>query len=120
MTFEEYQDFVVSRMSHRTMKDWENKLLTGSVGLSTESNEVLDYSKKIVWHGKEYTDEVREEILLEMGDALFYYAFLLKEVYNVTLQEIIDKNVEKLTNRYPDGKFDVDRFNAKEAAKKAS
>ena len=40
-------------------------------------------------------------MVLELGDVLWYYTLTLQTL-GITLDEVIARNVEKLTNRYPE------------------
>jgi NTP pyrophosphatase (non-canonical NTP hydrolase) len=67
-------------------------------GLATEAGEFLDNIKKHVFYGAEL-DEVN--LKEELGD-LFWYAALACKSLNVTFEEIMKKNIEKLQTRYPE------------------
>lgn len=74
------------------------RLLLSAVGIGGEAGETIDILKKHVFHGKAID---HAEIVLEMGD-MFWYFTLLADTLGISLAEIIDRNMEKLTNRYPE------------------
>lgn len=71
-------------------------------GLAGESGEVADMWKKIKFHGLEYNDETREKLIKELGD-ICWYLFSVADVLDVSMEEIIHKNIEKLKNRHAHG-----------------
>lgn len=120
LTLEQYADFVTQLASKKSMRDFESKLGTGGLGLAGEAGEVADIAKKVLFHdGMEFTPEVREKLIKELGDVMWYVAFTCRNVLEMTLEEVIDRNVTKLMDRYKSGKFSADEFMAKERAKGA-
>ena len=69
---EEYCDWVTALASERSMKDFESKLATGGLGLAGESGEIADLVKKVLFHGMEYTEEVRKKLIKEVEIIIFY------------------------------------------------
>ena len=49
------------------------RLLTASVGMLAESGEFAEISKKIIFQGKEFTDDERFHMKRELGDILWYW-----------------------------------------------
>jgi NTP pyrophosphatase (non-canonical NTP hydrolase) len=117
MNLHEYEEFVIGLISPFSSKDFEAKLATAGLGLAGEAGEFADHAKKILFHGKEMTEEIRQEMIKELSDSMFYLAFAAREVCGVSLQDVIDANVAKLSARYKDQKFTVEEFMAKERAK---
>lgn len=78
------------------------RLLTASIGLSGEVGEFSDLVKKVFFHGKEFNDMVKDEMVKELGDIMWYWINACKAL-NLDPYEVIEKNVEKLKNRYPKG-----------------
>ncbi len=70
-----------------------------AVGLSGEAGEVLDHIKKNWVYGRELD---REKVLEEMGDTFHYFMMLCIKM-DVSLEEVILNNIEKLNKRYPNG-----------------
>ena len=81
-------------------------LLTGAVGISAEGGEFMEIVKKMVFQGKPWNDDNREHLIIELGDVM-WYVMQACAALNVTLDEVIEGNVDKLKKRYPGGDFDV-------------
>lgn len=101
MNFNEYQE-----LSKRTMpKPWKGHYYSKvdkanyALGLVCEAGEVGDTIKKELFHGHE-VDRLKK--IDELGDVLHYYQGVL-QIYNITLEEVMDYNIRKLSKRYPDG-----------------
>ena len=82
------------------------RLLTASVGMCAEAGEFTEVVKKIVFQGKPVNGENLFHLKRELGDIMWYIAQACMGL-NVSLDEIIEMNVEKLSARYPEGAFDV-------------
>ena len=82
------------------------RLLTAAVGISAEGGEFMEIVKKIIFQGKPWNDDNREHLVIELGDVM-WYVMQACAALNVTLDEVIEGNVEKLKKRYPGGDFDV-------------
>lgn len=115
---ESYADFVTQLASERSMRDFESKLGTGGLGLAGEAGEVADLTKKILFHGMEWNEDVRQKLKKEMGDVLWYAAFVIRNVLGMTFEEVLDANEQKLLERYKGGVFSTAEFMAKESQKK--
>ena len=83
-------------------------LLTGSTGLAGESGEFAEIVKKLNWHGKDLTDELRAHMQKELGDIIFYW-MMCCQAMKLDANEVIKANVAKLEARYPEGHFSVER-----------
>lgn len=66
-------------------------------GLATEVGELTDLYKKYMAYGKEFEPK---DIRNEMGDILWYLANLAT-LEGLTLEEIMEANIQKLRVRYP-------------------
>ncbi len=117
MTLDEYEEFVTGLASEYTMKDFHSKLGTAGLGLGGEGGEVADIAKKVLYHGMEWNEEVRQKVIKELGDVLWYVAFAARNVVNMSFEEIIATNVAKLQARYKTGKFSTAEFMEKERNK---
>ena len=82
------------------------RLTTAGVGLAAESGEFLEIVKKMVFQGKPWNDANREHLIVELGDVMWYVAQACMAL-DISFDEVIKRNVKKLENRYPGGKFDV-------------
>ncbi len=82
------------------------RLLTASVGMCAEAGEFTEVVKKIVFQGK--PGVVRIVVLdnLSFGDIMWYVAQACIGL-DISLDEIMEMNVDKLKARYPGGEFDV-------------
>ena len=95
------------RLEYRKNKKFPSeRLLTAAVGLCAESGEFTEVIKKIVFQGKEPTEENLFHLKREMGDIMWYFMQACMAL-DVSPEEIIEMNVEKLKSRYPGGEFDV-------------
>ena len=75
------------------------ELLNGALGLTGEAGEVADMIKKHIFHGH---DLKRGELVKEIGDCAWYLALLCHAI-DISLDEVLIANIEKLRNRYPEG-----------------
>lgn len=83
-----------------------HRLLTASVGLNAEGGEFLEIVKKIVFQGKEYNEDNREHMIIELGDVMWYVAQACMAL-NIDMNEVLNINIKKLSKRYPEGTFDA-------------
>ena len=82
------------------------RLLTASVGMCAEAGEFTEIVKKIVFQGKPVNEDNLFHLKRELGDIMWYVAQACMAL-DVSIDDIIAMNVEKLSSRYPDGAFDV-------------
>lgn len=87
----------------------KSSIIDSLLGLSGEVGEVVDILKKNIFHKKELD---KEHLISEMGDVMWYMA-LLAESIGTDLNYVMNKNIEKLSKRYPNG-FNFDRANNRE------
>ena len=113
MILKEYQDWVESKMSDKSMANIESKLATGGLGIAGEAGECADIMKKVLFQGMEFDEKTKGKLIEELGDLMFYIAFTSKIVCEISIEEIIENNVKKLNERYKN-KFTVEEFNKKE------
>lgn len=74
-------------------------LIYVTVGLGSEAGEVLGKVKKIIRDdGELLTSERKKELIVELGDVLWYLAMSTEEL-GTTLDEIAELNLEKLFSR---------------------
>ena len=83
-----------------------NRLTTAAVGISAEGGEFMEIVKKMVFQGKPWNDHNREHLIIELGDVLWYVAQACMAL-EVSFDDVVERNVEKLKARYPGGEFDV-------------
>ncbi len=78
--------------------------LNGALGMCGESGEVADIIKKHTFQGHDLkVDKIREEA----GDVLWYIAIIC-EALGITIEDLMEDNIRKLSARYPGG-FSVDK-----------
>ena len=70
-----------------------------ALGLTGEAGEFADMVKKLRYHNKELTPEVREHLIKELGDVLWYVAYGAK-AFGVSLSTVAQINLDKLAKRY--------------------
>ena len=75
------------------------ELLNGALGLTGEAGEVADMIKKHIFHGHDLTPE---DLVKELGDVCWYLA-LISHACGISIEHIMEQNIEKLKKRYPDG-----------------
>ncbi len=120
MTANQYQELAMrtndGHMTERLMKakpEFPNAdiggIFEGCLGLSGEVGELTDIIKKWVFHEKPL-DEVHAQ--KELGDVL-WYAALICESFGWTMEDVMNRNIEKLKSRYPNG-FTPERANNRE------
>ena len=83
-----------------------NRLTTAAVGNSAEGGEFMEFVKKMVFQGKPWNDDNREHLIIELGDVLWYVAQACMAL-EVSFDDVVAGNVEKLKKRYPGGEFNV-------------
>ena len=81
-----------------------DKIENGCMGMNGEAGECIDLLKKARFQGHELD---REKMIEELGDVLWYCAELATGL-GVTLEEVAQRNIDKLRRRYPEG-FDAER-----------
>tara|TARA_R100000322_G_C5299649_1_gene154791 strand:+ start:106 stop:516 length:411 start_codon:yes stop_codon:yes gene_type:complete len=109
VTSDESKDFVTlaDRLVELDKKGANiERLLTAGVGLNAEAGEFLEIIKKMIFQGKPWSEDNREHLVIELGDAIWYIANACMAL-EVSFDEVVKLNVEKLKKRYPGGQFDV-------------
>jgi NTP pyrophosphatase (non-canonical NTP hydrolase) len=84
------------------------RLLTAAVGMSAEAGEFTEIIKKIVFQGKPVNEENLFHLKRELGDIMWYVSQACLGL-NISLEEVIQMNFEKLNARYPEGAFTIER-----------
>ena len=102
MTVNEYQKLAMTTLN----PDLDRKavLINGVMGLCGESGEVIDLVKKQLAQGHALD---REKMISELGDVAWYLAETAYAL-DVSLEEVLQRNIDKLKARYPEG-FDSQR-----------
>lgn len=81
-------------------------IFNACLGLSGEVGELNDMVKKWIFHEKPLDEEHAKK---ELGDVMWYVAMMCHS-FKWDLDEIMQKNIDKLKARYPEG-FDPARAN---------
>lgn len=100
MTINEYQELAMRTLNTKLTK--KDVLINSVMGLCGESGEAIDIVKKWFAHGHELN---REALIKELGDIAWYLAEAATAL-DISLDEILQINIDKLKKRYPDG-FDT-------------
>lgn len=83
-------------------------LLTFSLGASAEMGEAIEIIKKCLLQGKPFNEDAKIHLTKEMGDVLYYIGQFCIAM-NISFEDIMQINYEKLSARYPEGVFSVYR-----------
>ena len=100
---------LIERM--RTLEDEGVKLthlLTFALGASAELGEAVEIIKKCLLQGKPFNDDAKVHLTKELGDVLYYIGQFCIAM-NISFEEIMQLNYDKLSARYPEGTFSVYR-----------
>jgi NTP pyrophosphatase (non-canonical NTP hydrolase) len=98
MTFDEYQVQAMKTAIH-SKDNFLNGFVYRTLGMVGEAGEVAEKVKKII-RDKEgvITEEDKQEIVKEMGDVLWYLQ-ALADALDVSLEDVAQANIDKLTSR---------------------
>ena len=102
MDVNEYQKLAMTTLNPALNK--RDVLINSVMGLCGESGEAIDIVKK--WMAQGHTLD-RERLAKELGDIAWYLAEAATAL-DLSLEEILQANIEKLKKRYPEG-FDETR-----------
>ena len=119
MTGNEYQKLAMRTNDHQAservlqkLDDYSQEIddvggiLNASLGLSGEVGELNDMIKKWIFHEKPID---KMHLKKEIGDVCWYIAMMC-EAWGFNLEQIMQLNINKLKEQYPEG-FDVVRAN---------
>ena len=102
----DYQSFIESLSALNGKGANINRLTTAAVGISAEGGEFMEIVKKMVFQGKPWNDDNREHLIIELGDLMWYVA-QATQALGISMDEVLETNVNKLKKRYPGGEFDI-------------
>ena len=102
MEANEYQRLAMTTLNPELEK--RDVLINSVMGLCGEAGEAIDIVKKWMAHGHELD---REHLAKELGDIAWYLAEAATAL-DLSLEDILKENLEKLRKRYPQG-FDSNR-----------
>jgi len=75
------------------------KIIYPTLGLNGEAGEVAEKVKKVFRdQGGEFTEQNRADLVLELGDALWYIAAVCKDI-GVSLEDVAYSNINKIRSR---------------------
>lgn len=77
----------------------EMMIILCAIGLAGEAGEVAELVKKGIFHQHGLNEE---KLKKELGDCLWYIASLCTKL-DLSMSEVMEDNIEKLTKRYPNG-----------------
>ena len=108
VTSEESNDWAYTQARLHELNDKVNisLLMTGGIGLSSETGELNEIIKKCIFQGKPMDDETIFHCKRELGDIMWYWISSCRAL-GLDPNEVIEENVNKLKARYPGGEFDV-------------
>ena len=102
MTINEYQKLAMTTLNKNLSK--KDVLINAVMGLCGESGEAIDIVKKHLHQGHELD---KDKLIKELGDVAWYLAEACTAL-DITLEEVLITNIEKLKKRYPEG-FSVEK-----------
>ena len=102
MEANEYQRLAMTTLNPELSK--RDVLINSVIGLCGEAGEAIDIVKKWMAHGHELD---RDHLAKELGDIAWYLAEAATAL-DLSLDDILQANIEKLKKRYPQG-FDTAR-----------
>ena len=77
----------------------EQRIIYPTLGLTGEAGEVADKVKKVLRDNNgEFAPEKRQQIMMELGDVLWYCATLASDL-GYSLQDVCQANYDKLKSR---------------------
>lgn len=97
MTVNGYQELAMKTLNCELSK--KDILINSAMGLCGESGEVIDIVKKWLAQGHELD---KEHLIEELGDVAWYLAEAATAL-DISLEEVLQLNIDKLTLRYPEG-----------------
>jgi len=95
LDFNEYQ-----ALANRTLYGNEQVLTNLSLGLASETGQVVDQVKKYTFHGERLN---KDQLTKQMGDVLWYLS-QVAEWADIPKEEVAKQNITKLNHKYPSGK----------------
>ena len=97
MEINEYQSLAMTTLNKDIPQN--QLIINAALGLSGEVGEVNDLLKKHLFQGHDLN---KNDLINELGDIAWYLAEAATAL-NISLEEILVKNIEKLKKRFPDG-----------------
>ena len=110
MEIQEFQKISIRTLNNSLSE--KEQLANMVIGASCEFSEAGDSIKKYLFQGHELDKKHIEE---ELGDTMFYICNLAT-LLNISMENVLEQNVEKLNKRYKNGfsyKASIDRVDKK-------
>ena len=110
MEIQEFQKLSIRTLNNSLSE--KEQLANMVIGASCEFSEAGDSLKKYLFQGHELDKKHIEE---ELGDTMFYICNLAT-LLDINMEEVLEKNIEKLNKRYKNGfsyKASIDRIDTK-------
>lgn len=110
MEIQEFQKLSIRTLNNSLSE--KEQLANMVIGASCEFSEAGDSIKKYLFQGHELDKKHIEE---ELGDTMFYICNLAT-LLNISMENVLEQNVEKLNKRYKNGfsyKASIDRVDKK-------
>ena len=103
-----YQKLAMKTVNPELTK--KDMLVNGVMGLNGESGEVIDVVKKHMFQGHDLdVDKIKKEL----GDVMWYVAEVC-EALDFSMDEVMEANITKLSNRFKNGFTKEESINRKE------
>ena len=102
MTLDEYQELAARTLGRD--RTHAQQLAHAALGLTGEAGEVAEVIKKHLFHA---TPLDQDALAKELGDCLWYIG-AFATVLGLSMDDIAQRNIDKLRKRYPEG-FDTER-----------
>lgn len=100
MNLNDYQQAALRTAAPKDKKDEIFHLVLGLVG---EAGEIAEKAKKIVRdNNSDFSALDTEDLIKELGDVLWYVT-VLADHFDITLEEVAEKNIAKLASRQQRG-----------------
>lgn len=97
MDLKEYQE-LVNRTAKKDFATKEEEIMCWGLGVTGEAGDVASCIKKTFIHKNDKKDGIKENI----GD-MFWYAAMVCNFFDWNMQELLEANIKKLKERYPQG-----------------
>jgi NTP pyrophosphatase (non-canonical NTP hydrolase) len=78
------------------------QLICAGLGLTGEAGEFADHVKKLVFHSQPITPERHRMMIKELGDVMWYVS-VGAAALGVSLDDVGRVNIDKLSERHPEG-----------------
>lgn len=101
-------DILVDRMNELNSDVKMTHLLTFALGAPAELGEAVEIVKKCLLQGKPLNEDAKIHLKKELGDVLYYIGQFCIAM-DISFEEIMQINYDKLIARYPEGTFSVHR-----------